>query len=90
MILRKFWDILTGYSLLSQLLIESFQEPLCHVPAWTHKVPVIVSGFGVHALADSKLDHSLVSLSFSICSIFLPVFPLDRNNDGLKILEIGG
>jgi hypothetical protein len=36
-----------------------------------------------------KLNYSLTGLSFSLCSIFEPVYPLDKNNSGLKILKIG-
>jgi hypothetical protein len=39
---------------------------------------------------DPNLSHSLGGLSFSLCSIFVPTFPLDRNNSGLKILKMGG
>jgi hypothetical protein len=38
-----------------------------------------------------KLGPSLDGLSFSLCSIFVPAFPLDRNNCGLKIMRwVGG
>jgi hypothetical protein len=36
-----------------------------------------------------KLGWSLGDLSFSLCSIFVPAFPLDRNNSGLKIVKMG-
>ena len=36
-----------------------------------------------------NLGWPLGGLSFSLCSIFVPAFPLDRNNSGLKILKIG-
>jgi hypothetical protein len=36
------------------------------------------------------MRQSLVSLSFSLCSIFVPVFSLDRNISGLKILRLVG
>ena len=36
------------------------------------------------------LSQSLDDLSFSLCSIFVPAFPLDRNNSGSKILKMGG
>ena len=39
---------------------------------------------------DPKVGHSLDGLSFSICSIFVSVFPLDSNNSGLKILRWEG
>lgn len=36
------------------------------------------------------MDPKLVwSLFFSICSIFVPSFPLDRNNSELKFLMMG-
>jgi hypothetical protein len=35
------------------------------------------------------LGQSLGSLSFSIVSIFVPEFPLDRKNSGLKNLKMG-
>jgi hypothetical protein len=35
-------------------------------------------------------DRPLCVLSFSFCSIFIPLFPLDRNNSGLKFLKMGG
>jgi hypothetical protein len=51
---------------------------------------IIVSGFGVYAGdGSSVLGRSLGGLSFSLCPIFVPAFPLDRNNSGLKILKIG-
>jgi hypothetical protein len=34
-----------------------------------------------------KLGWSLDALSFNLCSIFDPVFLLDRNNSGLKMLK---
>jgi hypothetical protein len=37
---------------------------------------------------NAKLGQSLDGLSFSLCSIFVPEFPLDRNNSGLKILKV--
>jgi hypothetical protein len=33
------------------------------------------------------VGQSLDGLSFSLCSIFLPAFPLDRDNSGLKNLR---
>jgi hypothetical protein len=36
------------------------------------------------------MGQSLGGLSFSLCSIFGPAFPLDRNNSGSKILKIRG
>jgi hypothetical protein len=39
---------------------------------------------------DPKLGWSLGGLSFSLCSIFVPEFLLDRNNSGLKNLKMGG
>ena len=38
---------------------------------------------------DPKLGWSLGGLSFHLCSNFVPAFPLDRNDSGLKILEMG-
>jgi hypothetical protein len=38
---------------------------------------------------DPKLNLSLVSLSFKLCSIFVPAFLLDRNNAGSKISKVG-
>ena len=35
----------------------------------------------------AKVWQSLDGLSFSLCSIFVPAFPLDRNNSGLKFLR---
>ena len=37
-----------------------------------------------------KLGRSLKGLSFRLCSIFVPEFPLDRNNSGSKILKMDG
>jgi hypothetical protein len=34
------------------------------------------------------LGLSLGGLSFSLCSIFVPAFPLDRNNSGSKNLKM--
>ena len=39
---------------------------------------------------DPKLGWSLDVLSFSLCSIFVLAFPLDRDNCGLEILKVGG
>jgi hypothetical protein len=39
---------------------------------------------------DPKLGGSLDGLSFSLCSIFVPVFPLDRNNSVLKFFKMDG
>lgn len=39
---------------------------------------------------DPKLGLSLGGLSFSLCSIFGPAFPINRNNSGLKFLKMGG
>jgi hypothetical protein len=36
-----------------------------------------------------KLGQSLDDLSFSLCSIFAPAFPLDRNKSGSKNLKEG-
>jgi hypothetical protein len=49
---------------------------------------VIVSGFGAHGIY-LKLVWSLNGLSVSLCSIFVPIFPLDRNNSGLKVFKVG-
>jgi len=38
---------------------------------------------------DPKFYQSLGGLSFGLCSIFVPAFPLDRNNSELKILKMG-
>ena len=38
---------------------------------------------------DPKLDWSLNGLSFSLCSIFVPAFLLDRNNSRSEILKVG-
>jgi hypothetical protein len=38
---------------------------------------------------DPKLGRSLNSLSFSLCSIFVPTFSLERNNSGPKIFVMG-
>ena len=37
-----------------------------------------------------KLSQSLDALSFSLCSIFIPVLPLDINNFVSRILKMGG
>jgi hypothetical protein len=37
-----------------------------------------------------KLGQSLNGLFFSLCSIFVPAFPFDRNNSGSIILKMGG
>ena len=36
---------------------------------------------------DPKVGQSLVGLSFSLCCISVPVFPLDKNNSVLKFLR---
>jgi hypothetical protein len=36
-----------------------------------------------------KLGHLLVVHSFSLCSIFVPIFLLDRTNFGSKVLWVG-
>ena len=36
-----------------------------------------------------KLDQLLVGHSFSLCSIFVPAFLVDRTNFGLKVLWVG-
>jgi hypothetical protein len=36
-----------------------------------------------------KLDPSLDSLPFRLCSTFVPVFPLDRNNSGSRMFKMG-
>jgi len=39
----------------------------------------------------SKVMRSLDGLAFSLCFIFVPALPLDRNNSGLKFLSwLGG
>ena len=43
----------------------------------------LVSADGI----DTQVWQSLHGLPFSICSIFVPEFPLDRNNAGLKGLR---
>ena len=45
---------------------------------------VIVLGFGACAWMDTKLGQSLGGLSFSLCSIFVPAFPLEGNILGQK------
>lgn len=37
-----------------------------------------------------KVGWSLDDLSFSLCSMFLPAFPLNKNNYGSKNLKMGG
>jgi hypothetical protein len=39
---------------------------------------------------DSNFGLSLPGFSFSLCSIFLSEFPLDRDNSGSKSLKVGG
>jgi hypothetical protein len=41
-------------------------------------------------LQDPMLGQLLEGLSFSLCSIYVPNFPLNRNNSGSKVLEMGG
>jgi hypothetical protein len=38
---------------------------------------------------DNKLGQSLDGLSFRLGSIFVPVFPLARNNSGSKTVKMG-
>ena len=42
----------------------------------------------VHGM-DPKLGRSLGGLSFSLCFIFVLIFPLDRNNSGSRIVKMG-
>ena len=39
---------------------------------------------------DPKLGWSVGGLSFSLCSIFVSAFPIDRNNTGSNILKMSG
>jgi hypothetical protein len=39
---------------------------------------------------DPTLGWSLNGLSFRLCSIFVPAFPLDRNTSRLEILKMDG
>ena len=43
----------------------------------------------VHGM-DRKLGGSLGGLSLSLCSIFVPTFPLDHMISGLKFLKMSG
>jgi hypothetical protein len=47
-------------------------------------------GFGTCAWEAPKSGQFLGGLSFSSCSIFVPSFPLDKNNSGTKILKMDG
>jgi hypothetical protein len=65
------------------LRVQSYQAPVCkHFLAST-----IVSEFGVCRWNGSYGGQSLDVFSFSLCSIFVPAFPLDRDNSGLKFLR---
>lgn len=56
----------------------------------THNmVSVIVSGFGVPTWDGSQVGL-VTRWSFNLCYIFVPAFPLDRKNSGLKTLKTGG
>ena len=62
------------------------QTPVCK----HNMASVIGSGFGLQAWDGSKVAWSLGGLFSSLCFIFVPAFPLDRNNSRLKFLKMGG
>ena len=77
---------------LSQLLVDSLKGQLCSAPVCKHNIEsILCQGLVPAQEMDSKLGWSLDSLSFSLCSIFVAAFLLDRNNSGLKFLRwVGG
>ena len=74
---------------LSQVLAEPLREQLYQAPVSKYFLAsAIVSGFGVWGWegTDSGEDSGWPFLQ-SLLHIFVPAFPLDRNNSGLKILR---
>ena len=74
---------------LSQVLAESLREQLYLAPVCKHILTSpVMSGIVSADKMDLMVEQSLDGLSFCQCSIFVPPFPLDRNNPGLKILRL--
>jgi hypothetical protein len=70
---------------IDQLLAELPKEQLYQVPVSKH----LLATAKMHA--DRTDPQSLDGPSFSLSSIFVPLFPLDRNISGLKTLRwVGG
>ena len=68
---------------LCQLLVDPLKEQPCQAPVFKHSITsVMMSGFGV-----CPRDGSHIGLVFSLGSIFVPVFLLDRNNSGSEKSE---
>jgi hypothetical protein len=74
---------------LSQLLVEPFRRQPCLAPVCKYNMASVMCQGLVPALGmDHKSWQSLDSLSFCFYSIFVPAFPLDRNNSGSQYLKI--
>jgi hypothetical protein len=79
---------MVGCICLRQVLVKTLRGQPCQAPAHKHILALaIVSGFGPWHGMDPKVGRSLDGLSFSLCSIFVPAFSLDRNNSGSKNLR---
>ena len=75
---------------LSQVLAELLRGQLHQALVSKHFFASAIVLVSVDEM-DSKVRQSLEGLFFSLCFIFVPEFPLDRNNSGLKILMwVGG
>ena len=69
-------------------LTEPFRGQLYWAPVSKQFLAsAIVSGFWVSRLDGPQMGQSLDGLSFSLCSLFVPAFPLDRSNSGLIFLR---
>ena len=85
------WLAVSIYVCIGQVLTEHFRGHLYQVPDSKHFLAsAIVWGCGVCKWDGSLGGWSLDGLSFTFCSNFVPIFPLDRNISELKILRCMG
>jgi hypothetical protein len=68
--------------------VEPLKGQLCSAPVCKHYRISLILLVLAHDM-DLKLGWLLVSHSLSLCSIFVPVFLLNRTNFGLKVLLMG-
>ena len=75
------WLVVSNHICIAQVLVEPLRRQTYQAPVNKHFLaPAIVLGFGV-CRWDVSLDGAVSA------PLFVPVFPFDRNNSGLKYLR---
>lgn len=70
---------------IGQVLIELLMEQPSHAPACKCFLLLLVSSHDVYVdRMDPMVEQSLGSVSFSLCSFCVHVFPLDSNISGIN------